>query len=245
MKKLLLLASACALTFSSGAQSVGNNNHTAATSFQITPIATEIWGTTQDAVLVGLLKVRNTSSTSKTVNLEKIIIDTVPGTLNSFCWGQYCWPDNIYLSPSPSVIPAGAVDSTFRGDYTVQNQLGTSIVRYLFTDKNNGADSVSIVIKYHVTPTGISNKAQAESKITASPNPANGMTFIGTSLAPQVQKAKIVIHNMIGAVVDEIALDPKEIGVLLVTENYQPGIYFYSLVTDNKTVSTRKLVVSH
>lgn len=245
MKKLLLSVSVLLTAIGANAQAVSHGSHTAASTFTISNYTADLWGSTSDGLMMAHLKVHNTASINMTVNCEKIVIDTVPGTINSICWGQYCWPDNVYLTPIPSVIPGNGVDSTFRGDYSVNGKVGTTVMRYLFTDKNDASDSISVVIRYHVTPTGINNTVLAESKITASPNPANGMTFIGTSLAPQVQKAKIVIHNMLGAVVEEIALDPKEIGVLLVTENYQSGIYFYSLVTDNKTVSTRKLVVSH
>ncbi len=245
MKKLLLLLPATLFVISASAQSAGNNNHTAASSFSIPSITTDVWGADTDPYLVGYMKVKNNAGGAKTVNLEKIVIDTVPGTTNSFCWGQYCWPDNVYLSPSPQVIPAGVSDSTFRGDYNIFGKVGTSHMRYLFTDKSNGSDSISVVIAYHVTPTGIASNSNIESKLNASPNPANGMTFIGTSLAPSVQKASIVIHNMLGAKVEEISLNNKEIGVLLVTEGYQSGIYFFSLITDGKTVATKKLVVSH
>jgi len=246
MKKVILSASVILIAaFTLKAQSVNSgNNNTLASSYIITNHTQDVWGDVNDAYLVGYLKVKNTTGTSKTVGLTRSIIDTVTGTINSFCWGQYCWPENIYVSPQPCVIPAGVSDSTFRGDYTPFGKVGTTKVRYLFYTSSSTSDSISVTINYHITPTGIGSKVIAENKLTASPNPANSMTMIGYTLSQESQSGKILIHNMLGSVVEEINLTDKQSSILLMTDGYKPGVYFYTLLVDNKTVSTKKLVVA-
>ncbi|BDD00415.1 T9SS type A sorting domain-containing protein [Persicobacter psychrovividus] len=55
--------------------------------------------------------------------------------------------------------------------------------------------------------------------------------------------AKIVIHNILGNFVDEIKLSPLDRKVKIDATNYKEGVYFYSLIIEGQSKSTRKIVV--
>jgi hypothetical protein len=60
-----------------------------------------------------------------------------------------------------------------------------------------------------------------------------------------VNDAKLVIYNLLGSVVRDVQINDA-IGKLKVNvSDMDDGIYFYSLLVNNETVKTQKLVVKH
>ena len=221
------------------------NPTTAASSFSTIGYVKDIWGSISDVFMVTHFKVMNSGSGTKQVKCNKIIVSAVGLTTNDYCWGMGCYDTLTTISQYYATIPPGASDSTFKGSYYPNSQYGTTYVRYLFYDKNNTTDSMSVVVAYHVTPTGIAHKEDPECTLSASPNPANGMTGISYALPAGTQNGKIIIHNLLGEEVDVINLDDTLSVVVLMTDGYKPGVYFCSLLADGKTTATRKLVVAH
>ena len=105
-----------------------------------------IWGE-PTATLVSNVGIRNISDQNKSVLLKKVIIDTIPGSSNSFCWGV-CVSPSTYISPVSVEIASGEEYTEFVGDYFPLDSIGISTIRYVFFDENNTDDSVSIIVNY-------------------------------------------------------------------------------------------------
>ena len=106
-----------------------------------------IWGEST-SFLISHINIRNISDETKTVLLKKVIIDTVSDSRNTFCWGGLCFSSDTYLSPtSISLIPDEEY-TEFESDYEGLGTIGISTIRYVFFDKNNIDDSVSVIVNY-------------------------------------------------------------------------------------------------
>ncbi|MFH1159770.1 MAG: T9SS type A sorting domain-containing protein [bacterium] len=200
-------------------------------------------GSYLDPEIVSDVDVTNNSGSAINVLVKKVEISILPGTTNTFCWGL-CFPPNIYVSPEPIQIAAGATnDIDFSGHYYPAGVAGLSIIRYVFFDQQNPSDSVCFNSHFDAL-VGIADLEGRVFLSNASPNPANNQTSFGYSLPADV-KATVVFRNVLGSPIQEVPV-PGTSGILNVqTGELSEGVYFYSLVVNGKTYSTRKLIVSH
>jgi hypothetical protein len=243
MKKILL--SALFLLFLSGifAQSF---SLTDTNGVAITAGSTiQFIGDPTDEVIQAIVYVKNNSNEAKEVKVKKVISagDTLAGTINTFCWGL-CYPPTTYISPYPQTIEAGAICEQFYGDYNPMTVPGASIIMYVFFDINNTNDSVAVSVKYNASPAGISDDLLSKVKFSgAYPNPAVNVVYVDYSVPASVNKATIVITNMLGSKVKEVSLADRSGKARIAVTDLINGIYFYSLVADDQLLLTRKFVV--
>lgn len=235
MKKLLLSLTAAALLLSTGLS--------AQSSYSTIGYVPDIWGSVNDSYLVSKFKVKNNTSATLTTQCKKEIISAIGLTTNDFCWGMGCYDTVTYVSLTSATIVGYGEDSTFKASYFPNSQLGTTTIRYRFYDKNDPTDSVSVVVRYHVTGVSVEPKQKTAVTLDASPNPSKGTSVI--RYAMDGQSGQLLIHNMLGALVQEIPLDAKAGVVSLDTKSFQPGLYFYSLRSAGQVLSTKKLVVAN
>ncbi len=179
------------------------------------------------------------------VKVKKVERSLINGTLNYFCWGL-CYATTVYVSPDPVNIPAGTTNNTdFSGHYSPLDSIGFSIIRYVFFDQNNPADTVCVNVQYDTRQLGIDNTLlKNKNSISAYPNPADNFTSFVYNLA-QGTSASVLIRNILGSVVKEINLNNPEGKITINTNDLNDGIYFYSLIENGLSKSTRKLIVKH
>jgi hypothetical protein len=202
-------------------------------------------GDPTDEVIQAIVYVKNNSAETKEVKVKKVINagDTLPGTINTFCWGL-CFPPDTYWSPFSQMIEAGAVCTQFYGDYNPLTVPGISKIRYVFFDVNNTNDSVAVMIEYNASPASVNEELARSVKFSeAYPNPAIESVSVDYVISTYVNKASIVIMNMMGSRVKEVSLDNRSGKVRINVSDLINGIYFYSLVADDQLVLTRKFVV--
>ncbi|WP_188462428.1 T9SS type A sorting domain-containing protein [Marivirga lumbricoides] len=75
------------------------------------------------------------------------------------------------------------------------------------------------------------------------PNPAIEAASLEYSINSNERNAKIILQNVLGSIVEEYPLDPRENKLRLLTEKMSPGIYFYTLFIRDEGLATRKLIV--
>jgi hypothetical protein len=195
-----------------------------------------------------LIFVHNNSATDANVLCTKEIIDTIPGTQNSFCWGL-CYADTVYnsLPLYPVFIAAG--DSTdqsgFSGEYNPNGHVGDSHVRYIFTNKDNHSESVSVVVTYRATPVSVCNYNQNSDKMTTAPNPASNQTTVDYCITTANGNLTLIIKNLLGAVVYSSDLSGTAGRTSINTSDFTDGIYFISILSNNRPLNSKKLVVRH
>ncbi|MCD4664928.1 MAG: T9SS type A sorting domain-containing protein [Bacteroidales bacterium] len=194
-------------------------------------------------IVIEDIDVKNVSSDTLYIKVKKVIIDTIAGTLNDFCWAEQCYLPNTYISVSPAeIIPNGNSDS-FSGHYRPDNHVGISIIQYVFFDQDNINDSVSMVVNFNATLTDV-NEIFDYDLSNAYPNPANTFTKFDYSLSG-VKNARLVIYNLLGTVVNETIITDNSGNIKISTSELDEGIYFYSLLINNETLKTQKLIIKH
>ena len=77
----------------------------------------------------------------------------------------------------------------------------------------------------------------------AYPNPANSFTSFDYSIPRGIGEASIVVHNLLGSVVKKININDREGKLVVNTSDLIEGMYFYTVIIDNETVVSRKLVI--
>lgn len=243
MKKNLLLAFAILFTtglFSQSLSLIYESN-------PLAPGATiQVIGDPTAEYIQAKIDVKNNSATPLDVKVKKVILnptDTLPGTKNYFCWGL-CFLPTTYVSPNFITIAGSQTISDFYGDYNPNLVVGVSKVTYVFFDQNNVNDSVAVQVEYNASPASIGeNQAAGFTLSGAYPNPAITATSVDYKLPVNTRKASIVVTNMLGARVKEIAVTDIAGNLQIPVSDLLNGVYFYSLVADDRFVMTRKFVV--
>lgn len=250
MKKVLLISTIFVLSFSIHAQSLllhqGTQvlTHDQELTFPV-DINTNIIGLPTTSI-----KVENTTNDYVQVKVKKTIIDTVTGSRNSFCWGQ-CFDSRVYVSPTPLIINENETnEDSFYAEYWPNGLEGTTTIRYTFfiyneTSGNNYTDSVSVIMHFVVGPASVEQYLMSNSILSnARPNPANSYTNIPYSLPNSFSgEAQVIVKNILGATVFSEFLNNSSGKVSVNTADFEPGIYFYQLVINGQTHSTKKLIV--
>jgi hypothetical protein len=92
--------------------------------------------------------VTNNSNLTLDVKVKKVEFIMVPGTMSTFCWGS-CYPPNIFVSFDSIPIGPGQTNYfDFTGEYYPSMTTGSSLIRYVFFDKDNPADTVCFNTKF-------------------------------------------------------------------------------------------------
>lgn len=202
-------------------------------------------GNPTDLVIQAVVYLKNNSDAAKDVKVKKVIHagDTLAGTVNTFCWGL-CFPPTTYVSPFSQNILPGDTCKQFYGDYNPLNIPGVSKITYVFYDVDNTNDSVSVVVKYYGSPAGINDDLIGQVTFSAAyPNPAVNVVYADYTIPESVNRASIVITNMLGSKVKEVSLHDRSGKARIAVSDLINGIYFYSLRADDQLLLTRKFVV--
>ncbi|MEX2593696.1 MAG: T9SS type A sorting domain-containing protein [Anditalea sp.] len=75
------------------------------------------------------------------------------------------------------------------------------------------------------------------------PNPSTRIAQLDYEIKNPRINARIVINSFIGNPVFDFNLDPNQKSIVINVTDLNPGIYFYTLIVDNKNIVTKKLVV--
>ncbi|MFO8055591.1 MAG: T9SS type A sorting domain-containing protein [Bacteroidales bacterium] len=201
-----------------------------------------VYGDTTTNVVYAYVDVVNNTDFDIDVHVRKYEQTLVGGSENYFCWGQ-CYPPSAYVSSAAITVDSQSVSYEFEGEYMPHENLGTSKIMYVFFDESDPDDSVAVVVNYVVTPVNMEEAGFEPLFSAAYPNPSDDQVAFKYELPATVRDAKVVIRNMIGAVVKEAPLSGKSGEVTIETGDLNEGMYFYSYILEGKTHSTKKLVI--
>ena len=121
---------------------------------------------------------------------------------------------------------------------------GNSVIRYVFFNNDNPTDTVCVNVTFYANPSGIESRPFSVGISNPYPNPANNHTVFDYSLQSG-NEGKLIIRNLLGSTVNEINLQGNSGNVTLNTSDLPDGIYFYTLLVNEQSRSTRKLIVKH
>ncbi|MBN2175958.1 MAG: T9SS type A sorting domain-containing protein [Bacteroidales bacterium] len=205
----------------------------------------EFSGNPDVMAIASYIYVTNNDGQPVDVHVKRIVTHVLPGTVNYFCWGA-CFPPDVNQSINPITIGAGATNSTdFIGDLEPNGQAGISYISYVFFDASDASNYSTVNVQYNTMVTGIDDFQAVEPSVIAYPNPANNFVNIDYDNLVN-QNARIVIYDLLGSVVKEINVTDNNGSIKNInTSTLNEGIYFYSLVINNESKDTQKLIIKH
>ncbi len=189
------------------------------------------------------IDVTNIGNIPISVKVRKHTLELLTDAVSWFCWGQ-CFSPVVEVSPEGIIIGAEQTYSGFYAGYDANGTNGLSVVRYIFFDENNIEDSVDVVIKFYSTPAFIPENVIIKAEISHPyPNPAGNKCEFTYFIPNNISNAKIVISDILGNRIYTVKLFPEKRKVTIDVSMLLSGIYFYSLLLNDKPVITRKLLV--
>lgn len=195
--------------------------------------------------------VNNTNANSGSYKVRRFILTMDAGDATQFCWGGTCYGFGTDISTYNQGIAAGDSVNFSQGGFHSDFISGpANVIRKVYykvynTNTSFPADTAGFTIQYNPTAAGIDEQVLAGTISNVYPNPASSFTSVKYDVSAASQKARIVIYNMLGKQVKEITLTDKQGTAKIATDDLTSGVYFYSLIVDDKSISTHKIVVSH
>ena len=192
------------------------------------------------------LDITNVTDNNITIVVYKNELEMLEGSESTLCVGGVCFPSST-MSSFPFDIEAHTTLShlnsgdAFHLGYTTPI-VGTSYVMFTFSNYVNSNDCVNMMFKLVCDPTSIESIPVAE-RMRAYPNPASENVTVEYAVSASVNKAHLVIKNMLGATLYTKTLDVNANKVKVDVSEYPAGIYFYSIETDGRPMMTKKLLV--
>jgi len=190
------------------------------------------------------LEIKNKSLDPVLIRVAREVTSQVTDTENSFYWGKSYSPETDTSTLSVK-IDGGETTAEFAGYYSPNGNAGTTTVKYIFYDLGDPENQFYFTVHYQaVTNSGISDNAGLQFT-PVYPNPANNEARFDFSFKRNPEEVKFVILNLLGNKVKEIEIHDPDGSLRLNTSGLTEGIYFYSLLVNNESVLTHKLIIKH
>ena len=203
-------------------------------------------GPNGDFELVFEAYLKNGTDQKLRIGAARDTLQTVQGTENSFCWAGNCYSAMTDTSDADYdlVLPSGNTSAQpFSGHYTHQSTFGETIVKYTLFERGNLDNSVSVVVIFKYSLTGIEDNSFNDITFSnAYPNPATNTVNFDYKLSSN-SNATISIVNLLGSVVKRSNLNPASNKISIDVSDLPQGVYFYSIDLDGKVYKTQKLIV--
>ena len=186
-------------------------------------------------------------TTAKTIKVRKReVISNAPLQENAICWGLctlgVTWGTSPVVESDPVPMPVSTSSILYSGHVYPKANGGTSTFRYIWYDVNNPNDSTWVDVTFGVAGTASLNEIERITKLSIYPNPATNLLNI--DLNSNEANKSIEIMDLIGRkVYTKIIAGNSEL-LRVNTSGLTPGIYFVSVVANNKTVRTEKVIIT-
>lgn len=189
-----------------------------------------------------------TNTTDKVLQLMVKRMESSIGTSQStwFCIKEECYDKTTERTPLSIRLEPGETFSGFQSRLSSGLAEGFSSVKYVAYDKNDPTKKVEFEVNYLVEDLSNTNFIFQSDQIELNdvyPNPVTDYAIIDYKVYDPELNSRIVIHSVLGSIMNEYTLQPLETNLRIRTDTYNPGVYFYTLYIDNDAVMTRKLII--
>lgn len=214
----------------------------------ITGDTLRVHGDSNASEIYAYIQIQNDSEELMQILARKIEIDTLPGTMNSFCWNGSCFPPSVYEAETPMLLEPGETSATseFYGEYLPNGKEGESIIEYEFFSRNDGFETVKTTVIYITEDTETFTQSPENIKWSISspfPNPAHDIVRFNHSFPHDVREASILIQSITGAILKQTAIDQAANSTKIDVSSLNPGFYLYSLQLNGSVAATGKIII--
>jgi len=198
-----------------------------------------------------ILKVKNTSDKTVYINISVIKSQLGSSQVAYLCIDNDCEDRNI---AQRGITKSDLVHKIMPGELNeslivvLESGLvqGLSSITYRISNLKQADDFIDIELHYEIEERPSEGFLYSSKTVDLSdvyPNPVTETAIFDYKIKNDAKEAKIIIHNVLGSVAGEYKLNPFEQQLKVSVEDFNPGVYFYSLYIDNEGVATKKLVV--
>jgi len=162
------------------------------------------------------------------------------------CFGGNCLLDTIAPAANIVILQSYEEYTGFDLQYKYENY-DRSIIKINLLNAIDSSIMQSFFVYYDDEEVGLSEIA-ATTKVFMSivPNPVKTKTFITYSLSDNCKTPSIVVKNMLGKEICNVQINGNRSGKTNINmENLPNGLYFCSIVCEDQTIITKKIVVRH
>ncbi len=234
MKRIFILLVGFVLTgtlFSQSLKVLDTNN------VDISGTTYTVNGVVSDGLDYFYAHVQNVSGQSiQTLVCQHVVYENGLAT-NTFCFGPHCYSSD--TANFPVTVNAGYIDSTFDATIYIASA-GISQITYTFWDKNNPSDNVSVTVTYDIATSIEFNNFSSNYLSKPYPIPASNYVYFDCNLD---KEAQIVIYDITGKTVLKKTINSDQNKIEIPIKGFNPGIYYYSLIMDEKKIKTDKIII--
>lgn len=203
-----------------------------------------VWESSNENSFDVHLYITNTSGSSNDYYAVKDVITDVTGAMSTYCWGPLCYPPTTDTSAQVSTIAAGATNETFKISYYPNGTNDTYVVRATFFNAADETDKIEVLVTINTTPAGVVATVENNKLASITPNPASSFTTVNYKTNDSFNTARLDVFNMLGAKVKSLEVFELEGKQIIETSDLDNGVYMISLIVDNQSVSTQRLMVN-
>lgn len=216
-----------------------------AQSLRITNTPENVFGKTASEIGINI-SIKNTTEKPIEVIFYRKSNDINSGQESYFCVGKNCYSPETQTAIETKELRPGEVYDGFKS--VLNSGLGKSVskITYCFQNAANPADEVCHTLTYHVSTLSPNDILFFDNSISVSniyPNPIDEIAIFDYSIKDPKVKAKIILHNVLGGIIEEYPLNEHETKLKIFTKSFSPGVYFYTLNVDNQNIITKKFVI--
>ena len=249
IKKILTLGLILSTTLSYS--QVELRMHSGTTLINGTTITVNGWKGTSNSVDIPVeIDAKSTYSSTKTIKVKKIeLSSTAPTSKNAICWGVCTigelWNNSPILLSDPIPVNAGQTVLYSAHVYPYLTH-GTSKFRYVWFDVANPTDSTWVDVIFNISEFVSVKKIEKEDiSLKIFPNPATTKLNINLKIKSTTNSTKkLVIRDLIGKIILTKELKSSTINTEINTSEFMAGIYFVSILSNDKAIKTEKIVIT-
>ncbi|MCK9616887.1 MAG: T9SS type A sorting domain-containing protein [Lentimicrobiaceae bacterium] len=184
--------------------------------------------------------VTNNSGAAIDVKVKKVEKYVTTGHENTFCW-DVCYGTTTYVSENPVTINAADTFFYFTGDLNPYSIPGYDTIQYVFFNERNPLDSVCYNVVFVAGYVGIAEK-EMPAIVSLYPNPASSVIKLQYNI--NSSKAEVKLYNLTGTLVKQSQLSQNANLFTMNVSNLPSGVYYISLIENQKIVVTRKVIIA-
>ena len=187
---------------------------------------------------------QNTSTNTFSIIAEKIEIQNVEGTQNSFCFGDNCYPSFVFEA-NYDISPDETMLWSFHYmpfDDDLNPIFGEQIMQYSLYDRANPNEKFIVNVTFKYSADGINDNASVEEFSNAYPMPARDVVNFDYNFASS-ENAEVAIYNMMGQEVLRNNISGMSGKLSINVSDLNDGVYFYSLIVNGVVEKSNKLVI--
>ncbi len=192
------------------------------------------------------VSVKNVSSKPVEIVIERTNQKISGGQESFFCMGRTCYTPETKISAETKVLRPGEIYDGFKSVLRSGMGKSTTQISYCFVNVADSEDKLCTTLTYQVESTESNDVLFFNDDISISsiyPNPINEVALFDYTVKKSSIQPKIILHNVLGSIVGEYILNEYENKLKIYTQNFKPGVYFYTLNIDNQNLITKKFVI--